>query len=315
MGQALGLPVALAVAAWVGYELARRALGPVSRMAVRARGITADRLGERLPVENPSDELGELAAAFNDAFARIERSFEQLRRFTADASHELRTPLTALRSVGEVGLQERPGDRLFGDVVGSMLEEADRLTRLVDTLLELSRADAGQIRLAREPVDLAALAASTVAAPRGPGGRQGTAPRVRIKGRRTVSGDWLVLRQAAINILDNAIKYSPAGTSITVTVGGTGEQGWIAVSDHGPGIPDDERERIFERFYRIDKARSRAEGGTGLGLSLARWGVEAHGGRIDVASEPGFGSTFTIVLPVVPASSIVDDGHANALRP
>jgi heavy metal sensor kinase len=304
--QALGLPLALAVAAGVGYRLARRALSPVARMVAQARGITADRLGERLPVENPRDELGELAGTFNEAFARIERSFEQLRRFTADASHELRTPLTALRSVGEVGLQERPGDRLFGDVVGSMLEEVDRLTRLVDTLLELSRADAGQVRLAHERVDLAALAAATVGHLEDLAADKEQEVRLEGTGPVEVSGDWLVLRQAAINVLDNAIKYSPTGTSIRVAVGGSADRAWITFADQGPGIPAEERDRIFERFYRVDKARSRAQGGTGLGLSLARWGVEAHGGRIEVASEPGLGSTFTIVLPVRGAPASVD---------
>src|SRR5437870_3357779 len=138
-----GLPLAVGIAAISGYCLARRVLAPVSSMLERARTITAERLGERLPVENPGDELGQLAAVFNDAFARLERSFEQLRRFTADASHELRTPLTAMRSVGEVGLREHRDAAAYREIIGSMLEEADRLGRLVEGLLTLSRADGG----------------------------------------------------------------------------------------------------------------------------------------------------------------------------
>src|SRR5205823_2990825 len=140
-----GLPLAVAIAGMGGYFLARRALAPVSRMLERARTITAERLGERLPVENPGDELGQLAAVFNDAFARLERSFEQLRRFTADASHELRTPLTAMRSVGEVGLRERRDAAAYREIIGSMLEETDRLGRVVEGLLTLSRADGGEV--------------------------------------------------------------------------------------------------------------------------------------------------------------------------
>jgi len=311
--QGIGLPVALALAAIGGYQLARRALGPVSRMAARARGITAERLGERLAIENPADELGELAATFNETFSRIERSFEQLRRFTADASHELRTPLTALRSVGEVGLQERPDDKLFGEVVGSMLEEVDRLTHLVDTLLALSRADAGQVPLASEPVDLGALAQNAVLHLGDLSDDKEQQVTVEAGASPVVQGDRLVLRQAVINVLDNAIKYSPAKTAIRVAVGGDGDWAWIAVSDEGPGIAAEHRERVFERFYRVDKARSRDQGGTGLGLALAKWGAETHGGRIELDSEPGRGSTFRIVLParVRPAD---DGGRAGEAR-
>lgn len=295
--QGVGLPLALALASIGGYQLARRALEPVARMAEGARKITAERLSERLPVANPSDELGHLAAVFNDAFARLERSFEQMRRFTADASHELRTPLTALRSVGEVGLQERPDDKLFGDVVGSMLEEADRLTKLVDTLLMLSRADAGQVRLAQEPIDLGALARDVAVYLEDLADEKEQRIEIEAAGAAAVRGDWLVLRQAVVNVVDNAIKYSARGAAIRIGVGQDVARSWIAVIDHGPGIAAEHRERVFERFYRVDKARSRELGGTGLGLSLARWAVEAHGGRIELESEVGRGSTFRLVLP------------------
>ena len=298
--QAVGLPLALALASLVGYTLARRALAPVGRMAEGARRISAERLGERLPVENPADELGHLAGVFNDTFARLERSFEQMRRFTADASHELRTPLTALRSVGEVALQERPDDKVLGEVVGSMLEEADRLTRLVDTLLTLSRADVGQVRLAREPVDLAALARDVADYLGDLAEEKGQGLVVEAPEAIVVTGDWLVLRQALVNVVDNAIKYAPDGTAIRLQSGGDGAHGWIAVADQGPGIAEPDRERIFERFYRVDKARSREQGGTGLGLSLALWALQAHGGRIEVESELGRGSTFRLLLPLAP---------------
>ena len=291
-----GLPLALAIAGCGGYFLARRALAPVGRMADRARTITAERLGERLPVENPGDELGQLAAVFNDAFGRLERSFEQLRRFTADASHELRTPLTAMRSVGEVGLRQHRDAVTYREIIGSMLEETDRLGRLVEGLLMLSRADGGSVSLTREGVDLAELARDVA-------GHLGVLAEekqqsftVEAPGPVAAWVDRLVIRQALINLVDNAVKYTPPGGSVRIVVRNGGPGPTIEVVDTGPGIPPDHRDRVFDRFYRIDKARSRDLGGTGLGLSIARWAVEAHGGRLDLDSAEGRGSTFRITL-------------------
>jgi signal transduction histidine kinase len=219
-----------------------------------------------------------------------------MRRFTADASHELRTPLTALRSVGEVGLQERPDDRLFGEVVGSMLEEVDRMTRLVETLLTLSRADAGQVPLAREPVDLGALGREVAGHLEDLAQEKGQTVSVTGAGP-VVTGDRFVLRQALVNVVDNAIKYGREGASIHISAGRNGQDAWIAVSDGGPGIAREHQQRIFERFYRIDPARSREDGGTGLGLALVHWAVTAHAGRVEVESEVGRGSTFRLVVP------------------
>ncbi len=292
-----GLPLAVAIAGVGGYFLARRALAPVGRMADRARTITAERLGERLPVENPGDELGQLAAVFNDAFARLERSFEQLRRFTADASHELRTPLTAMRSVGEVGLREHRDAATYREIIGSMLEETDRLGRLVEGLLTLSRADGGTVSLRREEIDLADVARD-VAAHLGvlaEEKRQSLA----VEASRPVAArvDRLLLRQALINLVDNAVKYTPPSGSVRIVVRNGRTGATIEVVDTGPGIPPEHRDRVFDRFYRIDKARSRDLGGAGLGLAIARWAVEVHGGRIDLDSIEGRGSTFRITLP------------------
>src|SRR5206468_4944815 len=202
-----------------GYWLARRALAPVGHMADRARTITADRLGDRLPVEDAEGELGQLATVFNETLARLERSFGELRRFTADASHELRTPLTAIRSVGEVALQTPKSATEYRDVIGSMLEEADRLTRLVDSLLTLSRADAGHIQVQRTDISLLGLAqeASSLVEVLAEEKRQ----RISVEGEPAsmVSGDRLILRQALINLIDNAIKYSPVGAEILIRVG------------------------------------------------------------------------------------------------
>ncbi len=292
----LGLPVAVGIAGFGGYGLARRALAPVGQMTDQARAITAERLGERLPVVNPGDELGQLAVIFNETFTRLEQSFAQLRRFTADASHELRTPLTAIRSVGEVGLREHRDEHEYREIIGSMLEEADRLGHLVDSLLTLSRADARQVQLTLERVDLAELARevanhlSVLAEEK----QQFLSVKAAAPVHATV--DRLVLRQAVINLVDNAIKYSPEGGCVQIVVRDQPHGLALEVIDTGPGIGVEHRDHIFDRFYRVDKARSREMGGTGLGLSIARWAVEVHGGYIELESKEGTGSLFRIRL-------------------
>jgi heavy metal sensor kinase len=298
---ALGLPIALAIAAIGGYALARRALAPIGRIAERARHISAERLAQRLPVDNPDDEIGQLASVFNETLARLENSFEQLRRFTADASHELRTPLTAIRSVGEVGLQEHRGEAAYRETIGSMLEEADRLTRLVDSLLTLARADAGQIRLNPETVDLADLSrdvAQYLSAL-----SEEKKQTVSIQADHPVQAfvDRIVFRQAVINLVDNAIKYSPQRGDIRITVTRDDANAILEVMDSGAGIDAALREQIFDRFYRIDKGRSRESGGVGLGLSIARWAVVANGGVIEVTTTSSGGSTFQIRVPIRPS--------------
>ena len=296
-GLLVGLPVAIAIAALGGHWLARGVLEPLDRMAQHAERLAAENLGERLPVENPDDEMGHLAQAFNGLFGRIEESFSHLRRFTADASHELRTPLTAIRTVGEVALQDPSNFEGHREAIGSMLEEVDRLSRLVGSLLFLSRADAGPA-LHREPVGLLALARDSAALLEILAEEKGQRIEVQGDAGVTVEVDGLILRQALINLIDNAIKYSPRDSGVRVDVQ-RDESGAavIDVSDQGPGIPDADQARVFERFYRIDEARSREHGGAGLGLSIALWAVRAHGGRIDLRSRAGEGSTFRIVLP------------------
>jgi heavy metal sensor kinase len=290
-----GVPVGVGAAGLGGYVLARRALAPVDRMSEMARAITAARLTDRLPVENPHDELGRLAAAFNDLLARLQAAFERMRQFTADASHELRTPLTAMRSVGEDGLRERRSDAGYRDVIGSMLEDVDRLTTLVDALLTLSRADAGDGLAPLEPVDLAEIAHDVAAqlAVLAEENRQtilveGAAPAVR--------GHRVALRQALVNLVDNAVKHGPSDRPILVRLSRAPGSAVIDVVDQGAGIPAEHRAKIFERFYRVDPARSRERGGAGLGLAVARWAVELHGGRLEYRDVPG-GSVFRMTLP------------------
>jgi len=298
IGLIAGLPLALGLAGLGGYFLAKHALSPIERMARRAHEINADRLSARLDVENPQDELGQLACAFNETLARLEGSFEQLRRFTSDASHELRTPLTAIRSVGEVGLRKPGSPEHYREVIGSMLEEAGRLTRLVDSLLAISRADSGQIQLVRTSIIVLPFVREV-----------GSLMEVLAEEKRQhlsiegvesarVHADRAILRQIVINLFDNAIKYSPAGGSISVRVLQNGADAVsVEVEDSGPGISAEHRDRVFDRFYRVDEGRSRDAGGAGLGLAIAKWGAEAHGGRLELVCPSSGGCIFRLSLP------------------
>jgi heavy metal sensor kinase len=297
------LPIVLAIAGLAGFFLARRALEPLSQMARRAEQITSESLHDRLPVGEEGVELGHLAQVFNGLLARLEQSFERLKRFTSDASHELRTPLTAIRSVGEVALQNRGTAEEYRDTIGSMLEEVNRLTSLVENLLTISRADAGSIELhptvfsamdlARESVGLLEVLIEE------------KNQEMSVEGDETlrVRGDRMFLRQALVNIIHNAVKYSPAGSAIAVRVRQERASGFcFEVSDSGPGIATEHSARIFDRFYRVDESRSREAGGAGLGLSIAQWAIRIQGGDIRLLTSQGRGCTFQICLP--PASQV-----------
>jgi heavy metal sensor kinase len=299
----LGLPIGVAAAGLGGYVLARSALAPVDRMAERARSINAERLNDRLPVDNPDDELGRLATVFNETLTRLESSFDQMRRFTADASHELRTPLTAIRSVGEVGLRGRRDEAAYREIIGSMLEEVDRLALLVDRLLTLSRADTGQAKTSVDIVDIPEIAGEIAEQLGVLAEEKNQSITVRSDKVPLWIGDRVMLRQALLNLVDNAIKYTPFGGEIEVSVTQAADGTIIDVSDTGPGIPAELRSRIFDRFYRVDKARSREHGGTGLGLAIAKWAVETNSGQLTLEANHGKGSRFRITLPQTATNS------------
>jgi len=293
----LGLPLGVALSALGGYLIAHRSLSPVGQIAARARQITADSLGGRLPVPNPHDELGQLATVFNSTLARLENSFSELRRFTADASHELRTPLTALRAVGEAALRSEAEDtKSLREALSSMLEEARRLSDLVDALLLLARADTGGVSASLHQVDLAGLLSEVrdtllVLA------EEKNQQIELVAEQRTVRADRELLRLALLNLVHNASRYSGDGTVICLQIKSQEKAVLVQVMDQGPGIAPEHQEKIFERFYRVDKARSRASGGAGLGLAIARWAIERQGGYIELESELGRGSLFRIVMP------------------
>jgi heavy metal sensor kinase len=292
----IGLPLALVLTTLGGFLLTRRLLKPISYMTETASRITAENLNERLPVENPGDELGRLALAFNETFSRLDRTFYEMKRFTADASHELRTPLTVIRTVGEVALREKHTDAGYRDIISNILEESDRLRHLVESLLTLSRADAGQVAISVEKCDMVDLCEGVVAHLGVLAEEKGQKLEIQSEGPVFASIDAKIVRQALINIVHNAIKYAGESARIVIKIFNRSNHPVIEISDNGPGIASEHHLKLFDRFYRVDSGRSRNEGGTGLGLSIARWGVEASGGRIELESEPGKGSTFRIVL-------------------
>ena len=291
---ALGLPLAVAVAGLGGYTLARRALLPIERMTERAQHITAERLSDRLPVENPDDEMGRLARVFNETLGRLEASFEQMRRFTSDVSHQLRTPLTSIRSVGEVGLRDHRDETMYRSIIGSMLEEADRLASLVDRLLTLSRAETRQARLTPEEIDVGELADDVASHLEVLAEERSQALSVERAGHPYAFADRFVVRQALINLVDNAIKFTPEGGRIRLQVAEAPDHALIDVIDSGPGIESGARDHIFDRFYR---AADSGTTGAGLGLSIAKGAIEAAGGRLSLESSGPGGSTFRIALP------------------
>ena len=308
----LGLPLSVAAAGLGGYWLARGALAQVDRMTERARTITVERLGERLPVENPADELGRLASVFNDTLARLESSFEQMRRFTAHVSHELRTPLTAIRSVGEVGLRRADDTDAYRKVIGNMLEDADRLSGLVERLLLLSKGDTGQITLSSESINLWELARGVVTHLSVLAEEKQQSMTIECHGTCRCVGDRLVLRQALINLVDNAIKYTPVGGQIDVDVSQRSADLVIEVRDTGPGIPESLQHRIFDRFWRGAPDQSTGTVGAGLGLALAKWAVEANFGELSYERSTRGGSVFRIKMPKGKTSAAPTEPSATA---
>ena len=294
----LGFPLAVALAAIGGYLVATRSLAPLDAMARQARHITSESLSRRLPNPNPNDELGRLASVFNETLSRLEASFTELQRFTADASHELRSPLTALRAVGEVALRDGSDSAMLRETIASMLEEAQRLTDLVDALLTLARMDTTKTAAPHEEVNIAALFEEirdqfeVLASEK----RQTLA--VASDHNITVLTDRTLLRLALVNLVHNAIRHSPSNSQISLKAARRANKIDISVKDSGPGIAREYHEKIFERFFRVDRARSRARGGAGLGLAITKQAVERNGGRITLESDAGHGSVFRIELPL-----------------
>jgi heavy metal sensor kinase len=295
------IPIAIVLASLGGYILARKSLAPVMDMSTQAGRISAANLHERLPIQNAKDELGRLAAAFNDLLERVDQSFERQRRFMSDASHELRTPAAILRGESEVALSrgERPAEE-YRESLAVLHAEAQRLTQIVEDLFTLTRADAGQYPLSPQEFYLDELVADCTHAARSLALAKQITLTCEVPEELPIRADEALLRRMILNLLDNAIKYTPAQGRVTVTCDRAGSEYALSVTDSGPGIPADLQQRVFERFFRVDQARTRTEndgGGAGLGLSIARWIAEAHHGRLILARSDSSGSTFTALLP------------------
>jgi two-component system OmpR family sensor kinase len=295
------IPLGVALAAVGGALIARKALGPVDEMALAARRITAEDLGRRIALRGTGDELDRLAETLNGMLARLATAFTETRRFAADAAHELRTPLTALKGGIEVSLRAARSAEAYRQVLTSSLEEVERLIRLAEDLLLLSRSTAG-LEAPRAPVELEPLLLGVFES--GVRLAQGTGVSVRLNdvAPATVRGDALALRRAVLNLIENAVKYTPAGGKVELSLTSGDGHASLMVEDTGIGIAPADSERIFEPFVRLDAARARETGGTGLGLAIARAVVLAHGGTLTVASALGAGSRFIIRLPLAERS-------------
>jgi heavy metal sensor kinase len=296
----IAVPAALLFASAGGLFLANKALRPVDEITQTARRIGSGDLSQRIRIKRVNDELGRLASTFNEMIAKLEGSFRQVKRFTADASHELKTPLTILRGEVEVGLKKRRALKEYQRILHSNLEEIHRMSRIVEDLLILSRADMGELTMEREEMELASLAREVWEDLQILAQEKGVQLKFIGDGSTKVEGDPLFLRQLILNLTENGLKYTPPGGEVALTVEGDRDQGVarILVSDTGVGIAPKDQKRVFDRFFRADKARSRETGGTGLGLSICQWIARAHEGQIVVASKVGKGSTFTVTLPL-----------------
>ncbi len=291
------VPLALIIASIGGTFLANKVLKPINEINRITREITSKNLELRVPEPATHDELGKLVETINGMIERLEKSFKQVQQFTADASHELKTPLTILKGEAELALRKERQPEEYRQYLHSSLEEINRLTRLVQDLLVLSRADTGRLTLHKEPLDLAALVDSCCEQCRFLGEGQNIRVIFKHQAGVRVLGDKYRLKQMFYNLVENAIKYSEGGGKVEVLTAQNGKYANVLVKDEGLGIDEKDIPYIFDRFYRVDKSRSRDAGGTGLGLSICKWIAEAHGGKITVESALGMGSCFTVWLP------------------
>jgi heavy metal sensor kinase len=296
---AIYMPFIISLAVVSGYWLMRRSLQPVDEITKRAEGITSTNLSERLPVIRTGDELERLSISLNRMIERLDQAFQHINRFSADASHELRTPLTILQLELESIAESQPLNVEQTDQIGSALEETHRMSHIVENLLAISRLDAGEVKMDKTRLDLGQFAASTAEQMRLLAEEKGILLRSNVANHVYVEGDRSRLQQVVVNLIANAIKYTPEAGEVTLSVGRDDRTAVLEVSDNGVGIPAHALPHVFERFYRADKARSRNSGGAGLGLAIVKAICTAHGAEIRVSSQEGHGSRFTVELPLV----------------
>ncbi|MFT4578222.1 MAG: two-component system OmpR family sensor kinase [Nitrospinales bacterium] len=292
------VPSVLIFAALFARFMARRALKPISRIIDTAREIgQGQELSKRIPVLKIKDELGQLALTFNEMMNRLENSFAQMRQFSSDASHELRTPLTVLRGQNELILSKQRKPEEYQEVISSNLEEINYMSKVLEDLFVLSRSDENQVNLVCKPVDLNALVEEVCKHAEILAEEKNIKIIIAFLESTEIKGDEVRLRQMVWNVLQNGIKYTQRGGELKVSLQNEGEFVLLTIQDTGIGIPEEDLPLIFNRFYRVDKARTRDEGGSGLGLSICRQIAEAHKGKIEVESKLGVGTRFKIRLP------------------
>ena len=293
----LALPLLLGLAGIGGYLLSTHSLAPLYWMAGQAREITGSNLNRRLEIGRAAEELLVLAASFNELLARLDESFEAMRRFVADASHELRTPIAIIRGEADVALSHDRGAAEYKDSLAIVLDESRRLSRLVDDLLNLARADAGRVKLDVHEFYFNELLAECCRSMQTLAAASGIALECRSTGDVQFRGDEALLRRLVINLLDNAIRFTPPGGQVSAVLEADPARVLIRISDTGVGIPPEAAPHVFDRFYRADKARSRQDGGFGLGLAIVKWIAESHNGSVELTHNPGPGTTFTVTFP------------------
>ena len=293
-------PVLLLAASAVGYWLSRKALAPVDALARTARTISGHNLSSRLEQLHTGDELQRLSDTLNEMLGRIESAFLRITEFTADASHELRTPIALIHTEAELALRRSRDEAEYREALRHILLEADRTAKLIEELLALARADSGREALHIHPVDLLSTVRESAAKWNQVASLNGLQFEERSATQPlTVMGDEDALRRVVDILLDNAFKYTAAPGKVTLSAEENDGRAVVKVEDTGMGIAPEDQARIFERFYRVDKARSRALGGAGLGLAIAQWIVELHKGSIAVESKPGTGSIFRVEIPII----------------
>jgi two-component system, OmpR family, heavy metal sensor histidine kinase CusS len=291
-------PVLLLLSASGAYWLSARALAPIDAIAQRALAISGQNLGERVPVPPAHDEVRRLAETINAMLVRIEAAFQRITQFTADASHELRAPLAAIRTAAEIAGRRSRSEAEYRQHFAEIVTETDNTAKLVESLLAIARADSGY-GLRSETVDLARIAAEVCSSARRIADEKGIVFASTIQpGPLQMTGDAEAIRRLLVAVVDNAMKYTERGGRVEVMLFSESGHLVISVADTGIGISEADLPHIFDRFYRADKVRSRAVGGAGLGLAIARWIAEAHRGSITCTSSHGFGSTFEIRVPI-----------------